>query len=69
MRYVIQKIDWDVKSIVLKFPNDQAIMNIKQGNAASEIPYFFLNFWKHEAFLDFEDKELFFITCIIHTLI
>ena len=41
MRYVIQKIDWDVKSIVLKFPNDQAIMNIKQGNAASEIHTFF----------------------------
>ncbi len=41
MRYVIQKLGRDIKSIVLKFPDDQTIslriINEKQGNAASEI--------------------------------
>ena len=41
MPYVIQKLGRDIKSIVLKFPDDQTIslriINEKQGNAASEI--------------------------------
>ena len=40
MRYVIQKLGWDVKSILLKFPSDQTtslkIMNEKQGSTAGE---------------------------------
>ena len=39
IRYAIQKFGWDVKSIMLKFPNNQTIslriINEKQGNAAS----------------------------------
>ena len=36
MRYAIQKLVWDVKSIVLKFPNDQTI-SLRIINTASEI--------------------------------
>ena len=40
-RYAIQKLGRDVKSIVLKFPNDQTIIlriiNEKQGSTAGEI--------------------------------
>ena len=41
VRYIIQKLGWDVKSIVLKFLNDQTIslriINEKHGDAGSEI--------------------------------
>ena len=41
IRYVIQKLARDVKSIVLKFPGDQTIslriINEKQGSTAGEI--------------------------------
>ena len=41
MRYVIQKLDRDVKSIMLKFSSDQTIslriLHEKQGNADSGI--------------------------------
>ena len=41
MRYVIQKLGTDVKSIVLKFPSDQTIslriINEKQKSTAGEI--------------------------------
>ena len=40
MLYVIQKLGWDVKSILLKFPSDQTtslkIINEKQGSTAGE---------------------------------
>ena len=40
IRNAIQKLGWDVTSIVLKFPNDQTIslkiINEKQGNAPVE---------------------------------
>ena len=41
IHYEVQKLGWDVKSIVLKFPNNQTIslriINEKQGSTAGEI--------------------------------
>ena len=54
MRCVIQKLDRDVKSIVLKFPSDQIIslriIREKQGSTAGEILSCWVKFFKHGVF-------------------